>query len=467
MASEDFTAPSVYWEHKRGAARKMTEDGKESYDVAIIGAGIMGLLAAFILTKRGKKVCVMDKGAIGSEAAGNNGGIVLDLMEGSPIKLAKRYHATNGEAIAQKIAQTSLTAVNDLRHLERDHGIKTAFKSVGYITVFSRAQEWADYRKMRAFMAKLFPHIYKIKTESILERHQTGSAEYPKGYFSKNGGIYNPATTILSLLKHLHGKSVDVFENTEVETMEAGTKSSVNVTTKDGYQLNAKRVILAGGGTYNLLHWVQGLVKPQPVVTAMLATSALPDNLFKLIANGTGPDVPVQGSATYSPPYWRFEEMEDGKHRLLFGAGGRAGKNETDEIGKDVLNELLRIFPMLEPYLDDQSIAITTSWARELHYTENEIPQFVMASPASKQLTPMPELTTGQTSRHIPRAPIIGVFGLAGHGNAFSIRFAKILAGIALNERWAYTEARVFGQDVTPMRPFNLRKMQSRLASER
>lgn len=466
-----FEAPSVYWETARGAARTMKGHAYQSYDVVIIGAGIMGLLTALILNRRGKKVCIIDKGAIGSEAAGNNGGIVLDLMEGSPVKIAKRYRSSNGAEIVQKILSTSAKAVNDMRHLERDYGIATEFKATGYITVFKNGQARASYLGIRSFISKLLPKLYNQKNDTLLNQQQIGTDEYASGIYSKIGGIYNPAITILSLLKKLHENSIAIFENTEITHLEAGIKSSVDIVAASGAVINAKRVVLAGGATYRLLKDVVGFVPPECVAAAMIATSPLPETLYQSMVSHIRPDVPIQSSETYSPPYWRFEELPDGKKRLLFGAGGRAGANERSEISNDVLKELMRVFPVLTPYLNTEDerkrVIITNSWARDQHFTENELPQFVLASPISKTLLPWPEIHNGMTKKEMPRAPIIGIFGLAGHGNAFSIRFAKIAAAMVMNEPWAYAEARVFSPEVTPMRPFGLRRLLSRLAAER
>ncbi|MCH8087666.1 MAG: FAD-binding oxidoreductase, partial [Chloroflexi bacterium] len=46
----------------------------DSADVVIIGGGVSGLSSAYFLAKAGMDVVVVEKGAIGREASGRNGG---------------------------------------------------------------------------------------------------------------------------------------------------------------------------------------------------------------------------------------------------------------------------------------------------------------------------------------------------------------------------------------------------------
>lgn len=328
MQQNPLNAPSAYWPTQRGPANTLTSHQQTSYDVAIIGDGIMGLLTALILSTKGKKVCVIDKGVIGNEAAGNNGGMVLDLMEGSPIKTAQRYRTKLGIIITRKILEISRRSVDDMTHLHRDYGVETDFQKIGYVTAGKDEADQHQFAQSHRFVSKLLPKLYDLKKLLFLSRDEIGSPVFIGGIFSKNGGIYNPAKTMTSLLKLLSSKRVRIFENTEIIHLEAGTKSSVDITASSGHAMNAKTVVLAGGGSYNLLNWVKDFTKPCPVVTGMIATSPLPEALYVRMANGAKTEVPVQGSQTYGPPYWRFELLDNGQKRLLFGSGARAGTHE-------------------------------------------------------------------------------------------------------------------------------------------
>jgi glycine/D-amino acid oxidase-like deaminating enzyme len=61
-----------------------------SYDVAIVGAGIVGLSAARCLARAGRRVAVLERGQPGGEASGRNGGHISPGIDSSWAPLALR-----------------------------------------------------------------------------------------------------------------------------------------------------------------------------------------------------------------------------------------------------------------------------------------------------------------------------------------------------------------------------------------
>ena len=50
-------------------------------DVVVIGAGVSGLSTAWYLARAGKDVVVVDKGMVGGEASGRNGGMISERVD--------------------------------------------------------------------------------------------------------------------------------------------------------------------------------------------------------------------------------------------------------------------------------------------------------------------------------------------------------------------------------------------------
>lgn len=62
----------------------------ESYDIVIIGGGIMGTSAAYFLTKEGVKVLLLERSSVGQEASGRNAGsMMLQVGEYHSVVLRK------------------------------------------------------------------------------------------------------------------------------------------------------------------------------------------------------------------------------------------------------------------------------------------------------------------------------------------------------------------------------------------
>ncbi len=74
-------------------------------DVAIIGAGILGLCAGVALVESGVRVSMLEAGEIGAGASGRNGGLVVpSLPRIGPGTLAAKLGAARGEALARMVA---------------------------------------------------------------------------------------------------------------------------------------------------------------------------------------------------------------------------------------------------------------------------------------------------------------------------------------------------------------------------
>lgn len=52
----------------------MKKAGEQIHDIVIIGGGIIGASLAYFLAREGQDVCLVDKGVVGKEASGRNGG---------------------------------------------------------------------------------------------------------------------------------------------------------------------------------------------------------------------------------------------------------------------------------------------------------------------------------------------------------------------------------------------------------
>ena len=57
----------------------------DSADVVVIGGGVSGLASAYFLAKAGKDVVVIEKGTVGGEASGRNGGMISERVDEPPL----------------------------------------------------------------------------------------------------------------------------------------------------------------------------------------------------------------------------------------------------------------------------------------------------------------------------------------------------------------------------------------------
>jgi len=94
-------------------------------DVAIVGGGITGLTAAWLLKRAGKSVAVLELGEIGSGATGRTSGHLTALTDRPLSRIAEDF----GEAGARQVVHDGLEAIDQIESICRS-GIDARFERV-------------------------------------------------------------------------------------------------------------------------------------------------------------------------------------------------------------------------------------------------------------------------------------------------------------------------------------------------
>ncbi len=113
-----------------------------SWDVIIVGGGIIGLSLSIALRKRGAKVLVVERGEPGREASSAAGGMLVDCLLETPPML-------------QPLATASARMYPEFAHeLEIESGMKVDLRDQGTIlllpeairdkTILSRQRVWQN-----------------------------------------------------------------------------------------------------------------------------------------------------------------------------------------------------------------------------------------------------------------------------------------------------------------------------------
>lgn len=233
---------------------------RPQYRVAIIGAGIVGLMTAYHLVRKGvRDVVVLDKAsALLMGASGRNGGGVrAQWTTAENIELAKR-------------------SIEQFRRLARETGHNTWFRQGGYLFLARTEQQVQDLRKAAAFQ-----NAHGVRTR-ILTPQQARDVAPPLSIEGIVGAAYNPDDGTLFPWPVVHGvaewvraRGVELVLGAGVTGFEVSGGRVTGIETSAG-RVAADHVLLAAGARSPDVAGLLGIDLPtRPQRHEILVTEAL------------------------------------------------------------------------------------------------------------------------------------------------------------------------------------------------
>lgn len=204
---------------------------KDAYRVVVVGAGIVGLMTAHHLVKRGiTDVVLLDRsGALLMGASGRNGGGVrAQWTTAENIELAKR-------------------SIRQFDELARETGHNTWFRQGGYLFLARTEEQFSQLKKAAAFqnqhgVATRIVHpaearwlVPPLSTEGIVG-----------GAFNPGDGTLFPWPVVHGVAEHVRKAGVEIITGAEVTGFQTSAKRVRGVETSRG-TVAAEHVLIAAG----------------------------------------------------------------------------------------------------------------------------------------------------------------------------------------------------------------------------
>jgi glycine/D-amino acid oxidase-like deaminating enzyme len=277
MPPETFT--QSLWYAKAAAAPLFDPlEGERRADVAVIGAGILGLTAALHLAERGVKVAVIEATEPGFGASGRNGGLVVPHFPRLSPDAARRIL---GEERGTRLARMLGEGADLIFDLIRRHAIECDAVRRGWISpahgpaalkmLESRAKQWQALGR-------------DVRLLSRGETHRlTGAKRFAGALFDPAGGHLNPLSYVRGLSRAAALAGANIFVWSPV-TRIARDGLGFRVSCASGAVMAERVLLCTNASSPELAPSVARSTIPLNVY--QMATNALPEPRLKLVLPG-------------------------------------------------------------------------------------------------------------------------------------------------------------------------------------
>jgi glycine/D-amino acid oxidase-like deaminating enzyme/nitrite reductase/ring-hydroxylating ferredoxin subunit len=278
-----------------------------SVDTVIVGGGLAGMTTAYLLSKAGNKVAVVDDGSIGSGETGRTTAHIAAALDDRYYEIEK-LHGKRGAKIA---AESHSGAIGMVELIVRDERIGCDFERLdGYLFLDPTDKEKSIKRELAATRrAGLLTEIVDSPLESFKDA--------PCLRFA-NQAQFQPLKYLEGLVHAVEKYGSAVFAQTHVEAVNAA-----GIRTSDGYAVRAKKIVVATNAP--IVDKVSKMYEKQDayktyVIGARMRRGSIPKALYWDTGN--------KKAGNLTPPYHyvRIQELRDDPNYDLLIVGGEDHK---------------------------------------------------------------------------------------------------------------------------------------------
>jgi len=333
-------ASEPYW--WRAAPREHAEapDLPASTDVAIVGSGITGLVAAMHLARAGRQASVLEKGVAGEGASSRNAGYVGRTLKHGFGDIVRSQGLDRATAVYRELA----LAFDSVFETVAAEKIDCDLKRQGRFIMAATPAQYDDLAREFDLRHRHLGEEFSMlsKTEQVSE---IDTGRYFGGAVIPDHAGLHPGKYHLGLLAAARREGAAIVTETEVTGIGRDGDGFVLATTRG--RLKAREVLVATNGySGGALPWLARRLIPFDAY--MIATVPVPENEVARL---------LPGDRTFID--WNFNvdfvrRAPDDPRRILF--GGLTGERHQvlRRMGVRLRQRLARIFPSLaETGVDD------------------------------------------------------------------------------------------------------------------
>lgn len=332
-------------------------DRSAQFDVVVVGGGITGLSAAYQLKRAGKKVCVLERGRIGSVDTGHTTAHLTCVMDIRLTELAKKF----GKDVARLCWEAGDEAIDTIESVSRREGIDCEFRRIpGCLHAsLEKDEEKADKESE------------DLQAEADLARELGFDAEFlAKVPFVNRPGVrfanqakFNPLAYLGGLAERIDGDGCAIYEHTEADKFEADPLA-----------------VKCGEHIVRADHLVMATHVPLTGKSSFLSASLLQTKLYAFSTYVIGAAIPKGALAeasfwdTSQPYYYlRIDAHRDSDYAIFGGLDHKTGQESEPQDNFDKLESLLKTIV--------SHVKVDHCWSGQVIETNDMLPLIGESSP--------------------------------------------------------------------------------------
>ena len=351
----DLRSGCLFWTNNEGdhPPHAPPLDRDLATDVAILGAGITGAMAAHYLVEAGVETVLVDRRDIARGSTAASTGLLQYELDKPLVELASLV----GERDASRAYQLGRQALDEFERLTQQLGDDCGFartRSLLLATDAKSAQMLSDETRARTAAGLRAEFL----SQSDLARRFNISRR--AAILSQDAAEIDPVHFTSALTIRAINKGLRAFAHTQIDRYDSGA-SGVTLTTHTGHRLRARHVIFATG--YETPEFLKNLA------VELKSTYALATKLMSGLATSVARFPLIWETGT---PYFYVRPVDN--NRLIAG-----GEDDPflDPAARDArlpasTNALLKKLKALLPALDD--VQVDCSWAGTFAETPDSLP---------------------------------------------------------------------------------------------
>lgn len=345
--------------------------GDMHVDALIVGGGLTGVTAAYLLAKEGKSVALIERGALGYGATGMTTAFITSSLDTDYQDLERMF----GQDRAAAIIASHEAAIGLIEDTVKSEGIACEFMRVPNRTFSLKASDEAYLEEEREAAERLGVTLTRYAPGKMGFRHE-GYLELPQQ------AKFHPLNYLYALADRAAERGAHIHEKSELLRLlgEGPIKASVRADGRD-LTITADHVLLSTYGPFNepLSLYFKKAYYDSYVFELSLPSGAIPEGIYE------DTDNPYQ--------YFRIDEAGGDEARMILG-------------GKDARTDL---------YLDPEK-----GFAALREYADMLLPHLPLRLIAKWRGLILEPIDGAAFIGSIGQTPVHYAFGFSGNGMTYS-----------------------------------------------